>query len=955
MATERVVIQFRADGTRVVTASIKGVGAAAKKASKSTDTLKRALQALIALETARRIIQLADSFTLLQNRIRVLTDDQEGLVRTTQSLFDVANRTRTSIESNALIFQRLTLATKGLVSGEEGVLEIVETLNKALKISGTTTQEAAAGTIQLAQGFAAGALRGDELRSVMEQLPIIASILAKELGVTRGGLRKLGKEGLITSEILVRAFQNNKEAIEEAFGKVIPTISDQFVILRNNIIQMIGDLEAATGIFRLFADSIGFVAENLKTFAQVITVLAVPAVIALTKALAALAGAKILVFLGKALVVLKFVAAAVLTFFGAILTILVALIVFNEKLKEWIDFLSLGNRQLRTVEKEVDNTNKGLLRAAKIIEDAAEAAALYAEKVADVKDQLEEELVVLGLSTEAQAKLAEQEKFAAVLKEKGIDLIAKGTEEQRKSFEALRVTIKLASEEAALLRKLEGPLAKINRERATARRLIAQSTKNRELLLKVERQRFAENDKLIRQLELETQLLKENSVVGAIANEVVKAGLALQKKGIDLSKLEGQLALAKVKTAIEDNRAAAIRRQNLRDFNIDQSERIELEKDLGALLFENASNEKVRNQILKELNIEQAKNLLQLGNIDDIEFDKVIERTLEPLRVQNELLRAEGKTLGQSNVERAIAAERLSAEISLRRKGLEVTRENIKAVLDENEALKRQNALMERRKALEREFGIDQTAAREREAGLNDLLAQGNANFDQRVAIMAALNETTAQSTDFLAGLKQGFLDIDTSVLKLGMDIGGFLIGTINGAADALAEFAVGGFQDTKKLQQALSDLFRQLAKDIIAATIRMIIFRTIQAALTPGGGFGGGGGGGGVDTGVTNVTGGLSQSASGNLTFIPAQAGAFLQAGQPAIVGERGPEPFVPTASGRVLPNAAMAEAPAPQVTIVNVTDPKEVQAFLSTTEGEDVIMNVIQKRNRQVRGLLK
>ena len=126
MATERIVIQFRADGTRVVQAGIKGVGGAAKKESKETDTLKRALKTLIGLEVARRIILLADSFTLLQNRIRVLTDSQKGLVRTTQALFDEANKTRTSVQSNALIFQRLTLATKGLVSGESEVLQIVE-------------------------------------------------------------------------------------------------------------------------------------------------------------------------------------------------------------------------------------------------------------------------------------------------------------------------------------------------------------------------------------------------------------------------------------------------------------------------------------------------------------------------------------------------------------------------------------------------------------------------------------------------------------------------------------------------------------------------------------------------------------------------------------------------------------------------------------------------------------
>lgn len=58
--------------------------------------------------------------------------------------------------------------------------------------------------------------------------------------------------------------------------------------------------------------------------------------------------------------------------------------------------------------------------------------------------------------------------------------------------------------------------------------------------------------------------------------------------------------------------------------------------------------------------------------------------------------------------------------------------------------------------------------------------------------------------------------------------------------------------------------------------------------------------------------------------------AGGFLGAGQLALVGERGPELFRPSMSGRVIPNNALAgitvEAGAVQV-IVNGGDRAEVQ----------------------------
>ena len=950
MATERIIIQFRADGTRVVQANIKGVGAAAKKASKSTDTLKNALKALIALETARRIIQLADSFTLLQNRIRVLTDSQAGLVRTTQALFETANRTRTSIESNALIFQRLTLATKGLVSGEEGVLEIVETLNKALQISGTTTQEAAAGTIQLAQGFAAGALRGDELRSVMEQLPIIASILEKELGVTRGGLRKLGKEGKITSEILVRAFQNNREEIAEKFGKVIPTISGQFVILRNNIIRMIGDLQDATGLFTGLGSAIRFAADNLEIFAKIAATLAVPVLIAISVALKALvaSGGAVAVFFGKFVGAAKLLAGALFSVVGAGAAVITGLIVFRKEIGGAIESLVAEKRELKAVETEVAALNKRLLAIIKTEEDAAEAAAAFSDKLDAQIDVLKDQSKFLLLSVAAQDQFIINAKLLADLKKSGLDLDVKGREELKKSFLAQAKLIQLEREESDLLRKLEGPLVKLNRERATARRLLDLGLGPRQKLLDIDKQISIQNNELIDQLEQETKALRQSTVFGEIDNQIQQAENALKKQGIDLGSIEGKQALERVKIAIEENRAAGIRRQNLRDFNLDQSERFEIEADLANILKENIGNERQRNLIIRELTIEQAKLLVQLNALADFEFDRVIDKTLEPLREQNALLRAESEAIGLSNVEREISISRIAIENALKAKGVDINKANVRTLLEENAAIKRQIDLKQRQKSLEQEFGLDRTDAIEREGDLNNLLATGNLNFDQRVNVMARLNEVTSESTDFFKGLAQAFLEVDTTLLTLGKNIGGILVGAIDSAADAFADFAVEGFQDAKKLQQALSDIFKQIAKDIIKAIIQLIIFKTIQAAFGAssfGAGAAAPGGGGGQ----------ALSTAGGGINIVPAQAGAFLQAGQPALVGERGPEPFVPTVSGRVLPNAAIQEPPAPQITIVNVTDPKEVQGFLSTTEGEDVIMNVIQKRQRQVKGLLR
>ena len=129
-------------------------------------------------------------------------------------------------------------------------------LNKAAKLSGGGAQEAQAGIMQLKQAFSSGALSGDELRSVLENMPAFAQAVGREtdkLGLTSNAtaadLKRLGAEGKLTSNILFEAakslansqapgitaaeklttaFKNLQEKIAEAFGPSVTALVERF-------------------------------------------------------------------------------------------------------------------------------------------------------------------------------------------------------------------------------------------------------------------------------------------------------------------------------------------------------------------------------------------------------------------------------------------------------------------------------------------------------------------------------------------------------------------------------------------------------------------------------------------------------------------------------------------------------------------------------------------------------
>jgi tape measure domain-containing protein len=251
----RIEVQFVEVGTGRLVSSFRTISRASDGASRSIGFLQQSLTALGAAAALRYIYNQIDAFTNLQNRLRLVTKDQRELVAIYDKLFEVSQRTRTSIETNADLFNRLATSTAQLKLTYRELIDLTETLNKLVQVGGYTAREAEAGLIQLSQGLSSGALRADELRSVIEQLPGVADAFAKELGITRGSLRTLGAQGKITSEVMIRALRNVRQEAEDKFAKALITPSQAMTQLENSVINFIGRLDAATGTSRSFASA----------------------------------------------------------------------------------------------------------------------------------------------------------------------------------------------------------------------------------------------------------------------------------------------------------------------------------------------------------------------------------------------------------------------------------------------------------------------------------------------------------------------------------------------------------------------------------------------------------------------------------------------------------------------------------------------------------------------------
>jgi tape measure domain-containing protein len=263
MATERIDIIVQEKGSRVVKRRLEDIGDVATRSVRGLRLLQNALFVLGGAGLLAGLGRLLDTITNFENRLRLVTDSTAEFNAVQTELFNVAARARAEFESTATIFTRTALATRELSVSQQELLNFTESLNQATILSGASVREANAALIQLSQGMASGTLRGDELRSVLEQLPFVADVIAKQMGVTRGELRLLGTEGKINAEIILEAFRNAREEIAGKFAETVPTVGQAFSVLRTEFLRVLDNFDDLIGGSEAVARAIIGIAESL--------------------------------------------------------------------------------------------------------------------------------------------------------------------------------------------------------------------------------------------------------------------------------------------------------------------------------------------------------------------------------------------------------------------------------------------------------------------------------------------------------------------------------------------------------------------------------------------------------------------------------------------------------------------------------------------------------------------
>lgn len=240
---------------------------------------------IVAAFSGRELVEAANVMIGVKNRMDAFTGSAEETAKAMAHMKRIALESRSDFDAVAMLFTRLSLATEHLGATQDDVANATQMVANTFIIAGSHAQEANNSARQLAQGLASGALRGDELRSVMENNTILTKMLADGLNMTVGELREFGHAGKLTAEVVMPILIKGIDETNELIKEMPMTLGQAGVALRNNFQFMIGDIQESTGGFSKMANAVKFVAENLDALLIPAIMGVVSAVNLLTKAI----------------------------------------------------------------------------------------------------------------------------------------------------------------------------------------------------------------------------------------------------------------------------------------------------------------------------------------------------------------------------------------------------------------------------------------------------------------------------------------------------------------------------------------------------------------------------------------------------------------------------------------------------------------------------------------------
>lgn len=205
---------------RQLNASIRGGNDALDDMVGKAKNLAATIGASVGL---KKLIELSDQMTSTTARLNFIVDDGGSVEALEAKIMASAQRSRAAYLDTASAIASMGANAGAAFSSNDELIAFMEQVNKQFVIGGASAQGQAAAMLQLTQAMAAGALRGEELNSILENAPGIARAIEQYMGIAEGSIKSYAEKGAVSATVVKNALLSIADETDAKFNGMAMT------------------------------------------------------------------------------------------------------------------------------------------------------------------------------------------------------------------------------------------------------------------------------------------------------------------------------------------------------------------------------------------------------------------------------------------------------------------------------------------------------------------------------------------------------------------------------------------------------------------------------------------------------------------------------------------------------------------------------------------------------------
>ena len=171
----------------------------------------------------KKLIELSDQMTSTTARLNFIVDDGGSVEALEAKIMASAQRSRAAYLDTASAIASMGANAGGAFTSNDELIAFMEQVNKQFVIGGASAQGQAAAMLQLTQAMAAGALRGEELNSILENAPGIARAIEQYMGIAEGSIKSYAEKGAVSATVVKNALLSIADETNAKFNGMAMT------------------------------------------------------------------------------------------------------------------------------------------------------------------------------------------------------------------------------------------------------------------------------------------------------------------------------------------------------------------------------------------------------------------------------------------------------------------------------------------------------------------------------------------------------------------------------------------------------------------------------------------------------------------------------------------------------------------------------------------------------------